>query len=75
MLNSGVESAVIKSALGHSSLQMTENYLRELDNSKVDVAVQNVFDKENNMNDLRNALARLPKDKLDALLKEITPQE
>lgn len=77
MLNSGAESAVIKSALGHSSLQMTEKYLRDLDDSKVNAEVQKVFDKDKDMRDLRNALVRLPKDMLAALLSEIekTQQE
>lgn len=77
MLDNGVDPAVIKSALGHSSLRMTENYLRDLGDSRVNDEVRKVFDKDKDLRDLRNALVRLPKDKLATLLSEIekTQQE
>ena len=69
MLRSGVDPMIIKSALAHSSLATTQVYLRDFDTAAVDDAVRGVFDKDADERRLKELLAKMPKDKLDALLK------
>lgn len=60
----------IKTILGHSSINTTQNYLKKLDTETQDKALQNVFHKEDELDALRKQLRQLPPDTLKKLLGE-----
>ena len=60
----------IKTILGHSSINTTQNYLKKLDTETQDKALQNVFHKEDELDALRKQLKQLPPDALKKLLGE-----
>lgn len=60
----------IKTILGHSSINTTQNYLKKLDTETQDKALQNVFHKEDELDALRKQLRQLPPDALKKLLGE-----
>ena len=60
----------IKTILGHSSINTTQNYLKKLDTETQDKALQNVFHKEDELDALRKQLKQLSPDALKKLLGE-----
>lgn len=61
----------IKTILGHSSINTTQNYLKKLDTETQDKAILNIFHKEDKEEALLKQLKKLDKDTLKALLERL----
>lgn len=67
----GVNIYDIKSVLGHSNIDTTQNYIKKFDTETQDNALMNVFHKEDESEKLLNQLKKLDAETLKALLSKL----
>ncbi len=70
-IRSDVDSMAIKKALAHTSLQTTETYLGELNDSETDTVLQRMFDDKPDKEKLKKELISLSDVEFNELLKEV----
>jgi chaperonin cofactor prefoldin len=69
-----VDSLAIKKALAHTSLQTTETYLGELNDSETDTVLQRMFDDKPDKEKVIKELLAFSDEEFKDLLKEVRKQ-